>query len=94
MKSSQKSRATVPQRLMFKERRKVGRRTGVVSLERICKWEEETEQVGKKGLREELKAAETEEGCVGESKMRVRGQQQINIENTGGDPREVRSKGR
>lgn len=53
MKSSQKSRATVPQRLQGGK--KSWQKISVVSLERICKWEEgERGEVGREGLRKEL----------------------------------------
>lgn len=65
MKSSQKSRATVPQRLMFKEGRKVGRKSVLCTGKDL--------QVGggrTRGSREggiERTQAAAEEGCFGEN---------------------------
>lgn len=60
MKSSQKSRATVPQKLALEGGKKSWQKISGVSLERFRKWEE-TEQIGQKGLREELAEVEAEE---------------------------------
>lgn len=46
---------------MLKGGKKSWQKISGVSLERFCKWEE-TEQIGEKGLREQLAEVEAEEG--------------------------------
>lgn len=70
MKSSQKSRATVPQRLQGGK--KSWQKISVVSLERICKVGGGRARGSREGGIERGTRSEAEEGCLDESKRRER----------------------
>lgn len=80
MKSSQKSRATVPQRLMFKEGRKVGRKSVLCHWKGFASGRREGENKGKlekgggargrRGLKEELGLRRKRDDWKSETRVR------------------------